>query len=202
MPQIQETFTDSGEYILLNGGGFGMMPFSRMVFRGFQDLAGSGAGDTYDARLTLQLPSNNVWQLSQWFAYIEPVSGTANSIAVGTWEMYYAPSTIAFGESTQLNYPVQLLADTNPLSGQASYPLTLGRADSTVDAGFTVNDPFSLITYNDESGGADPTLWLGGEGNTAVPAATLRYAMTFYGYTYEQMDNAELHVGLMQRGGK
>jgi len=61
------------DYILLQGGGVGVFPVARVVFRGAATLDGSGAGDTADCRITLPLPSDNVWHMDRdWETHQRP----------------------------------------------------------------------------------------------------------------------------------
>jgi len=90
------------DYILLENGGVGVFPVARVVFRGSATLDGSGVGDTADCRITLPLPSDNVWQMDSFAMHVESTIGYDENI----FEMYVAPSTTAFGQSTQIDFPL------------------------------------------------------------------------------------------------
>jgi len=190
----------AAEYIQLEGGGRGIMPFAKMVFSGSFTLDGSGVGDTADLRLTLPLPSTNVWQLQQ-FAF--NTEGTT-AYTIGRFTIGYAPSTIDFGESTILSFPLLASSSTSPHLVSADTPWVL--AASTIDTGgaalgsaLKVDDPFRLVTFNDVNSTADPIIWIGTPGTNAA-AGTVRFAVSFLGYSFEQMNRAELHTGFANRG--
>lgn len=190
------------DYILLQGGGTGVFPVARVVFRGAATLDGSGAGDTADCRITLPLPSDNVWQMDSFAFHTE---GTTD-YDVGLFEMYVAPSTTAFGQSTQVNFPLMQLGERNPVAGGSlNTPYALaGQAKSTagtaIEAAISMDDPFRIITFNDISAGADPVIHIGGGGNTNLTGGTCRLVVSFLAYTFEQMSNSALWVGLNTRG--
>ena len=98
------------DYILLQGGGTGVFPVARVVFRGAATLDGSGVGDTADCRITLPLPSDNVWQMDSFALHVESTAAYDNNL----FEMYVAPSTTAFGQSTQIDYPIYQVGRLNP----------------------------------------------------------------------------------------
>lgn len=188
------------DYILLQGGGVGVFPVARVVFRGSATLNGSGAGDTADCRITLPLPSDNVWQMDSWAMHVEGTAQYDNNL----FEMYVAPSTTAFGQSTQINFPVYQAGRTQPTSTFIQ-PYALGgqmysSSGSAMESGVLFDDPFRIITFNDVSAGADPVLWLSGGSSTAVTGGTVRLVISFLAYTFEQMSDAALWVGLNTRG--
>lgn len=189
------------DYILLQGGGVGVFPVARVVFRGSATLDGSGAGDTADCRITLPLPSDNVWQMDSWAMHVE----NTDDYDANVFEMYVAPSTTAFGESTQVNFPIYQAGRADPTQStlQQTYALAgqmFASATSAIAAGVIFDDPFRIITFNDVSAGADPVIHLSGGSSTAVTGGTVRLVVSFLGYTFEQMSNAALWVGLNQRG--
>lgn len=190
------------DYILLQDGGVGVFPVARVVFRGSATLDGSGVGDTADCRITLPLPSDNVWQMDSFALQVDG-SGDYDT---NLFEMYVAPSTTAFGQSTQVNFPLTICAALNPVPGgsaTSAYSLA-GRAltgtGSGLDAAIAFDDPYRIITFNDVSGGADPTIHLSGGSTTAVTGGTVRLVVSFLAYTFEQMSNSALWVGLNHRG--
>ena len=186
------------DYILLQGGGVGVFPVARVVFRGAATLDGSGVGDTADCRITLPLPSDNVWQMDS-FAF--HVNGTTD-YDVGLFEMYVAPSTTAFGQSTQVNFPLLQAGTANPSqvagSSSTSYAIA-GQAAATtgsaVDSVVLYDDPFRIISFNDLSGGADPVIHLSGGNQTGITGGTIRLVVSFLAYTFEQMSNSAIWVG-------
>lgn len=191
------------DYILLQGGGVGVFPVSRVVFRGSATLDGSGAGDTADCRITLPLPSDNVWQMDSFATHVE---GTVEYDAC-RFEMYVAPSTTAFGQSTQVNFPLSQTTASNPSQAAGASSVTYfigGQAESVTGVGLNsaviLDDPYRIISFNDVSGGADPAIWLSGGSNTNVTPGTIRLVVSFLGYTFEQMSNSALWVGLNARG--
>lgn len=191
------------DYILLQGGGIGVFPVARVVFRGSATLDGSGVGDTADCRITLPLPSDNVWQMDSFAFSVD----TTTDYDVGRLEMYVAPSTTAFGQSTQVNFPLSQTARHNPsqVAGAESISYFIGgQAQTTGGAGTNsaviFDDPFRIISFNDISAGADPVIWLGGGSATNVSSGTIRLVVSFLAYTFEQMSNSALWVGLNHRG--
>lgn len=190
------------DYILLQGGGVGVFPVARVVFRGSATLDGSGAGDTADCRITLPLPSDNVWQMDSFAFHVE---GTTD-YDMNLFEMYVAPSTTAFGQSTQINFPLSRTAPIDPAqsgTGSSSYAFASQPAN-TVNQGVETmvgfQDPFRIITFNDVSAGADPVIWLSGGAQTNINSGTIRLVVSFLAYTFEQMSNSALWVGLNHRG--
>lgn len=176
-----------------------MFPVARVVFRGSATLDGSGVGDTADCRITLPLPSDNVWQMDSFAMHIEGTNGYDSNL----FEMYVAPSTTAFGESTQINFPIMLTKAINPsnTSGSGITPLVLANYSSLNNGAAPLfDDPYRIITFNDVSGGADPTIWLSGGNTTEITGGTVRLVVSFLAYTFEQMSNSALWVGLNQRG--
>lgn len=190
------------DYILLQGGGVGVFPTARIVFRGSATLDGSGVGDTADCRITLPLPSDNVWQMDSWALHVESTAG----YDVNLFEMYVAPSTTAFGTSTQINFPVVKTANVDPSqSGNSSTAYALGGqianvSGSSIDTTLLFDDPYRIISFNDLSGGADPVIHLSGGPTTNIAGGTVRLVVSFLGYTFEQMSNSALWVGLNARG--
>ena len=191
------------DYILLQDGGSGVFPTARVVFRGAATLNGSGVGDTADCRITLPLPSDNVWQMDSFAFHVE---GTPD-YDVGRFEMYVAPSTTAFGQSTQINFPLSQTAQNNPslVSGAGVMSYFIGGQPNSVggtglQSAVIFDDPYRIISFNDVSGGADPVIWLGGGGATNITSGTIRLVVSFLGYTFEQMSNSALWVGLNHRG--
>lgn len=192
------TFVD---YIPLEGGGHSIVPFSRVVFRGSFDLDGSGVGDTADCRLKLPLPSTNVWQMDQFAVAVE---GTVD-YDQGVFELYYAPSTIEFGSSTQLNYVMTPTDQIDPTGTNTILNFLLGAVvvnniGTTVAAALPNDDPYKVISFNDTSSGAEPVVWISGGNQTNITAGTMRFAVSFLGYTFEQMNKGILHAGLSSRG--
>ena len=192
------------DYIPLAGGGRGIWPSVRCVHRGSFAINGSGVGDTADLRITLPLPSNVVWQLDQ-FAF---VTEDTNEYDAGVFELYIAPSSTEFGDSTQITYPMFRGIQTDPAGlGNDYQNWQFGvAAPIRPNSGGWMNgavnnlDPFRVITFNDESGGADPVIWIGSVTNTDIQSGTGRLYVSWLGYTFEQMDSAELWTGLNQRG--
>ncbi len=187
------------DYILLQGGGVGVFPVARVVFRGSATLDGSAVGDTADCRITLPLPSDNVWQMDSFALHVEGTSGYDSNL----FEMYVAPSTTAFGQSTQVNFPLTICGAGAPVPGSdTSYCYALA-GKQTVSGGialYNFDDPYRIITFNDVSGGADPTIHLSGGSTTNVTGGTLRLVVSFLAYTFEQMSDSALWVGLNHRG--
>lgn len=191
------------DYILLQGGGIGVFPVARVVFRGSATLDGSGAADTADCRITLPLPSDNVWQMDSFAVHVE---GSADYDA-NVFEMYVAPSTTAFGQSTQINFPLSKTVGANvtqvPGAFSSSYALA-GQIESvtggSLDSACIFDDPFRIISFNDLSGGADPVIHLSGGPTLNVATGTIRLVVSFLAYTFEQMSNSALWVGLNHRG--
>lgn len=189
------------ENVLLEGGGLGIIPFSRMVFRGAFALDGSGVGDTADCRLTLPLPSTTVWQLDQLAISIEDTEDYTNNLL----ELYYAPGTTAFGESTQLNFQLLPFVGVSPHNIGTFLNLVPGGQGRNVAGtaqAFSLGNrgPFDVISFNDSSGGADPVVWMGGGADTNLTGGTCRFALTFLGYTFEQMRRGNLYAGFSSRG--
>ncbi len=186
------------DYILLQGGGIGVFPVARVVFRGSATLNGSGVGDTADCRITLPLPSDNVWQMDSFAVHL---NGTAQYDA-NLFEMYVAPSTTAFGQSTQVNFPILSTQNINPsqVTGSGSVALALANYPATGSSTVVFDDPYRIISFNDLSGGADPVIWLSGGGTTNIQSGTVRLVVSFLAYTFEQMSNSALWVGLNHRG--
>jgi hypothetical protein len=184
------------DYILLQGGGVGVFPVARVVFRGAATLDGSGAGDTADCRITLPLPSDNVWQMDSFAFHTEDTFGYSQNLL----EMYVAPSTTAFGQSTQVNFPISRFSGAQPggttlssFYGIAGQPRdTSGNA---IEAMMKFEDPFRIITFNDVSAGADPVIWLSSGTNTNIGSGTIRLVVSFLAYTFEQMSDSSLWVG-------
>ena len=190
------------DYILLQGGGVGVFPVARVVFRGSATLNGSGVGDTADCRITLPLPSDNVWQMDSFAVHVE---GTTQ-YDQGLFEMYVAPSTTSFGQSTQINFPLYQAGEVTPIPGgtsTTSYNLVgqlRGTGGAALDAAVPFNDPYRIISFNDVSAGADPVIHIGGGSSSDVDGGTIRLVVSFLAYTFEQMSNAALWVGLNNRG--
>lgn len=194
------------DYILLQGGGTGVFPVARVVFRGSATLNGSGVGDTADCRITLPLPSDNVWQLDSWAMYVSDTVGYDTNI----FEMYVAPSTTAFGQSTQINFPISRFEELNPTQNSVQVPYALcgqpfdagtpTSASAAVQTMVTFDDPYRIISFNDVSGGADPVIHLSGGSTANVTAGTVRLVVSFLAYTFEQMSDSSLWVGLNTRG--
>lgn len=190
------------DYILLQGGGVGVFPVARVVFRGSATLNGSGVGDTADTRITLPLPSDNVWQMDSFALHVEGTAG----YDVNLFEMYVAPSTTAFGQSTQIDFPLVKTANVDPgQSGSSVTSYALGGqisnvSGSSIDTTLLFDDPYRIISFNDVSGGADPTIWLSGGPSTNITGGTVRLVVSFLAYTFEQMSNSALWVGLNTRG--
>lgn len=189
------------DYILLQGGGVGVFPVARVVFRGSATLDGSGVGDTADCRITLPLPSDNVWQMDSFAFHVE---GT-NEYDMNLFEMYVAPSTTAFGQSTQINFPLSRTGGIDPAStGTSSFSYALaGQGFNAANVASTMvqfDDPFKIITFNDVSAGADPVIWLSGGTQTNITGGTIRLVVSFLAYTFEQMSDSALWVGLNHRG--
>lgn len=192
------------DYILLQGGGIGVFPVARVVFRGSATLDGSGVGDTADCRITLPLPSDNVWQMDSFAVHTEGTTDYDSNL----FEMYVAPSTTAFGQSTQIDFPLIKTVSINPSqaagSSVSSYALaghvSAAGSGTNIETSILFEDPFRIISFNDLSGGADPVIWLSGGNTTAVTSGTVRLVVSFLAYTFEQMSNAALWVGLNTRG--
>ena len=190
------------DYILLQGGGTGVFPVARVVFRGSATLNGSGAADTADCRITLPLPSDNVWQMDSFAFHVENTVG----YDTGIFEMYVAPSTTAFGQSTQVDFPLMQLGPRSAYPGAAvksMYALagqSLSTAGVAIEAAVGMDDPFRIITFNDISAGADPVIHIGGGSNTGIASGTIRLVVSFLAYTFEQMSDSALWVGLNHRG--
>lgn len=192
------------EYIPLRGGGIGILPVARYVHRGSFAINGSGSSDTADLRVTLPLPSNVVWQLDQ-FAFI---TEDTNSYFAGVFEMYIAPSSTEFGDSTQISYPMYKSIRVDPANlgnDYVSWQFGDGGAirpdtGAIVQAAARNLDPFRVITFNDISGGADPVIWIGTDNGVNATPGTGRVFVSWLGYTFEQMNSAELWTGLNQRG--
>ncbi len=190
------------DYILLQGGGVGVLPVARVVFRGSATLNGSGAGDTADCRITLPLPSDNVWQMDSFAFHTETTAG----YDVGVFEMYVAPSTTAFGQSTQVNFPLMQLAGRSAVPGGTnSFPYAIAAqakntSGSTFASSLTLDDPYRIISFNDVSAGADPVIHISGGSETNIASGTIRMVVSFLGYTFEQMSSSALWVGLNHRG--
>ena len=194
------TFAD---YIQLDGGGVGVLPFAKMSYRGAFTLDGSGAADTAVCRITLPLPHNVVWQLDTWFLETQ---GTGAAYSAGQFEMYFAPSTVAFGASTQLDYVIYPSGPGNSDDSVADINnWQFGSGRSLIVTGGTSNqrfpglNPFQLISFQDPSGGADPVISIGSFDQVQAASGTCRFTVEFLGYTYEQMSHAALHVGLNTR---
>ena len=189
------------DYILLQDGGTGVFPVARVVFRGAATLDGSGLGDTADCRITLPLPSDNVWQLDSFGLHIENTTDYDTNL----FEMYVAPSTTAFGQSTQVNFPVGACRSLSPTPGTPITTLGLfgqavDRNGSAVQSSVLFDDPYRIITFNDVSGGADPVIHLSGGTTENLTGGTIRLVVSFLAYTFEQMSNSALWVGLNHRG--
>lgn len=206
MARDAQTETVNGEYIQLDGGGVGVLPYALMSFRGSVTLDGSGASDTADCRISLPLPSNNVWQMDTFAFYVTNTTGYTN----GTFELYFNPSSSEFGQSTQIDYPLfPSIPVVNTGAGNVySISYGLGIPGYTLAGGgqarqgLVVSDrlsPFGLLSYNDESAGADPTIWISSATSTNVGSGTARLAVTFKGYTFDQANSALLRAGLSNR---
>lgn len=212
MARTAQAFTvgiESGtfaEYILLDGGGRGILPIAKMVFRGSATLDGSGVGDTADCRITFPLPKNVVWQLATWhFSAESGINGLDYDEAL--LELFYAPAVIAFGASTQLNFGVLRSEPANLISvlDVSNYIVgnLLQKPGETLIVSTSFNEdvqsPFALLSYQDESQGANPVLWLSAGTQTDVDSNVVRFSIMFLGYTFEQANSALMYTGLDRR---
>lgn len=192
------------EYIAFQGGGAGIKPFARMVHRGFFDLDGSGVGDTADCRLSLPLPDQVVWQLDQLAFW----TLATDDYITGAMEFFIAPTTVAFGASTQINYPFSPTVSVNPSDVAGSQQVYWGFFGSPLNpvnqailgAAVTFDDPYRVINYQETSGGADPVIWISSQAETNATAGQARVYASWLGYNYEQFNSADVWTGLNQRG--
>lgn len=205
MARDAQTRTVNGEYIVLEGGGVtgSILPYALMAFRDTFTLDGSGGADTADCRITLPLPSNNVWQLSAF--HVDLVSDQIIEYDEGILELYYAPSSTEFGQSTQLNFPLapgaEIFQPTVTPTRIRGFDLAdrSVNSSSVVSGGYQLTSPFNLLSFNDASAGADPVIWLSGGGNNGINGASCNLAVTFLGYTQEQATTAGLFTGWFER---
>lgn len=207
MAHDQQTHTQQAEFIQLDGGGQGILPYSKAVHRGNLGLDGSGAGDTASCRVTLPLPSNTVWLLDHWSAAVYYNTNPTTPYAVGNFEMYYAPSTTEFGQSTQINFPIAFSAKYD-ITGVTRYQgLGLGQSAKCLvasatnsDVAIRTGDPYKILSFNDESGGADPVIDISGNSSQAIAQdGSLLFAVGWLGFTFEQINRAELWAGFNSR---
>lgn len=182
-------------YILLDGGGVGILPVGQHVHRGNFTVDGTTGTDTANLRLTLPLASNIVWQLRTFHFTIE----TSTTFGSGMFEYFYAPSTTEFGASTQLNFPVVASAARTPgIVPITSYFVTQLSTSGSSAVATEQATPFGLVTFNDESAGADPVISLR-SGAAPTTEGQARFAVTWLAYTYEQMRSSMLHAGFNNR---
>lgn len=191
----------SANYVQLQQGGQGILPYSRMVFRGAFELDGTGVGDTGNCRVTLPLPNNTVWQLDQFALWISGTSG----YDLGKLELYCAPSTTEFGGTTQMDFQLCPTQSIDQSQGGTQEMQMILAAQMLTAGGSALSpvlqwDPYRIITYNDESLGADPVIDIGGGSATNIGGGTARCYVTFLGYTFEQMNHAGLWTGFNWRG--
>ncbi len=201
MAVVQQAATIDPEYILLDGGGEGLLPTAQCVHRGALTLAATTGTDTKNIRVSFALPTNVVWQLKTFQFRID----TTSDYGKGKFELYYAPSSIAFGDSTQLDFPLSRADAFGGISGEVNNTYLLMAMDAALatqgEWAFPLDGPqgpFDLVSFQDESGGANPTVAIY---STAAPtdAGTARFALTWLGYTYEQMQKSALWTGLHNR---
>lgn len=181
---------------MLEGGGLGIRPFSQVVFRGNFTLDGSGVGDTADCRITFPLPHNVVWQLDNFF-----FETNGSEYTDGIFSLFYAPSTSAFGDSTELRFVTATTIDSFVTATLSVNNIVLSGLLSAADSSYDQQSPFRVVSFQDESGGADPALHISGGAGTNINAGNIaRLAVVFLGYTYEQMNSGLLFAGLSERG--
>lgn len=198
MADVQQADTIDPEYILLDGGGQGLLPIALCVHRGFLSLAATTGTDTKSLRTSFDLPTNVCWQLRTFRYSIEDTV----DYSAGRFELYYAPTGIDFGASTQLNFPLAktgAFGGTNgaidnlfsiaaseviPASNNATWSNKLGYEQG----------PFGLVSFQDESGGANPTVAIYST-NAPTEVGVARFCLTWLGYTYEQMRSSALWAG-------
>lgn len=189
----------ASEYILLDGGGVGILPVGKHVHRGSFVLDGTTGSDTASLRLTLPLASNIVWQLRTFMLVIE----TSTDWVRGMFEYFYAPSTTAFGGSTQLNYNMQNCAFIDLGTSRQPWFIAQSEHVNGEAASWCVADdrssPYNMLTYKDLSAGADPVVALSTGAGNPVTEGGVRFACTWLAYTYDQMNNSMLHAGLNNR---
>lgn len=202
MADVQQIETVDPEFILLDGGGDGLLPVAQAIHRGFVGLDATTGTDTANLRLTLTLPGSLAWQMRTWNFTIDGGSG---EWVQGRLEYFYAPSTTEFGASTQINFPLFHAASiTVPEGGVTNQNWGLGYADTTnaVQGSWVIpmsgeQSPMDLVTFVDESTG--PVIAISSGSTADVAAATARFAFTWLGYTFEQMRSAFLHTGFNSR---
>jgi hypothetical protein len=180
-----------------------LTPFQMVSFRGSLVLDGSGAGDTADCRITMPLAGNNVYQMHSFAMWSD-----VTSYDEGYLEVYYAPKSGEFGQTTQINFPLTFsrsmdLAQAG--SGMATYNIASILYDGSTTAyhpqilNADSQSPFKFIFGGAEVGGTDPVIWIGGGSSTAVPSGNLYLVCNFLGFTIDQWSNAALYTGLIQR---
>ncbi len=194
-------FTNS-EYIMLDGGGVGLMPFAKQVHRGSFTIDGTTGTDTAALRLTLPLPDTVVWQLRTFHFTLE--GSDAADWQRYILELYYNPTTTESGASTQLNFPMVPGAPIDVISGGTpvmNLVVGLGDIGNIAAPDYTnplsgPQGPFNLTSFNDSN--ADPVIAMR-TATAATDDVVGRFAITWLGYSFEQMRSALLHAGFSNR---
>lgn len=188
------------QYLPLDHGGQGIAPFAQQVHRGALALDGTTGTDTASLEVSLPLPENVVWQLRTFFCSI---AGDNGEYSRGVFEYQYAP-TIQKVAPTRLDFPM-FAGSVLLATGAAVTNWVLGTADDPVAAtGAWVNSqpepqsPFPLLCYAPVGSTAPLLTWRSVTAPTDT-TATLSFNLTWLGYTYEQMVDARLHMGLNNR---
>jgi len=180
------------EYLLLEGGGMGPLPFATQVHRGALTLAATTGTDTADFRLTFPLSENVAWKLSSFNVSIL-AQNTDNDWEEGNFELHYSPSTIEFGGPITLYYG---LAVSSPIDsgvgGVQSIGMGIRTSAATTMEPILGNRPDSLVSTHDVAGSNNPALTLTTLTNAAISTAVFRFALVWKAYTYEQIKKAIL----------
>lgn len=186
-------------------------PQTLTVFRGYFDLDGSGVGDTADCRITFPMPQNQVCLLNSWHFSIETTG--ANEFAEAMFELYYAPENVPSGHTTQLNYPMVITQShlftsptryTNVVFGGRGIVYDNGGSiagSSPVDVPLSIQEtPFRMLTIGErDTSSVDPTLWLSSDTIESVNNGTARFCSTWLSWPYENISEAFMYLGLMNR---
>jgi len=197
------------EYIPLEGGGHGLMPFAQVVFSGSFTLEGSTSGDTGNAIITFPLPQGVAWQMQSWAAWI---FGTTAAIATawdtGIFDIFYTPNPDS-NFPTQLSFPTYQTTEMTKAPAEFISMLVFGKNTRIVSSSTANNpypdegrqSPYTFLSWRPHGvANLDPVLTIGGGTTTQLPSGgVLTIVLTLLGYTLVQMRSALLFAGLDSR---
>ena len=171
-------------------------PRQLCVHRDTLSLDGSAAGNQADLQLNFRMPSNVIWQLYAFNAYITGMTVTPQYI-LGELQMFSTP--IPGLSPRQQKYTLFLQTGSAIVQGEVpTMYITLGGSLQGSDPinlpGFASNGPYRTFVQGQTNQTSEPTLFLGSGNGTNVASDTfLTYEAVWRGFYVEDLDTAALY---------